>query len=275
MADDLDHILNKIESSDDTNYLNMAAHSWIRQGEFTLAVKALKRALTNFKKIKNTNEIFGCYINIGCAYQLAKDYRHSIEYFTKALKYALRHCDTYCQTLAYTNVGGVLSRSGQNVKKGIEHLKHAEKLAIELQDHHRHFVISKELGYSYGCIGQNALATDYYKEALCRSEEFGSNYRLDCLLEFGRFYQNSNNSSNALQCYKEALELSSAANDTKSVSLCYMNIGDLHSAQGAFEEATANYLRAKVIAQKIHDQELIDNCMGRLMMMQAFANKDK
>ena len=155
------------------------------------------------------------------------------------------------------------------MEKGIGNLEAAERRSIEIGDSHRHFVVCKELGYAYGCLNKTDLAISYYRQALKISDGIGADCKLDCLLDFGRFFQVLEEGRNAMQCYEDALRLATATKDTKVIALCYMYIGDVLVVKGDLDDAIANYKRSKQLAEDTHNEDVLGQCMSRLMALGA------
>ncbi len=167
--------------------------------------------------------------------------------YEKALKVALeavkRHPDSFdavlCLGRAYLEMG--------ELKQALKHLRKAEKLAIELDEHRD---VSYLLGRAYLLTGKVEKALDYYTKQLSLSQLMGDmEGTAEALVALAEVYAGIEEQEKALELLHMALSIT----PKKKAGNIYNNIAIIYSDMKDFEKALEYFQKALEISQKAKD----------------------
>jgi len=121
------------------------------------------------------------------------------------------------------------------------------------------------IGNIYHQLGKPDEALDYYKQALDLNQKMAYGKGVaHNLRNIGTIQNEVNQLEDALKNQKEALEIDKKIENEQGVAICLANIGSVHHDLNQYEEALSLYKEAHAIFQKIDNQEGMANIFNRI-----------
>lgn len=115
------------------NQINEASKCFVN-AEYEKAIGLSKKALVRAFKIGDDRLIAHAYNAIGVIYDEFSDSKRAIEFYKKALSYALKTDDNQLKNWVYGNLGSAYYFNDIDVRKGIDYYKHSLWYAVKTKD---------------------------------------------------------------------------------------------------------------------------------------------
>ena len=121
------------------------------------------------------------------------------------------------------------------------------------------------IGNIYHHLGKPDEALNYYKQALELHRKLAYEKGVSHnLRNIGTIYNELNQFEDALKNQKEALEIDKKIENEQGVAICLANIGSVHHDLSQYEEALSLYKETLAMFQKIDNQEGMANIFNRI-----------
>jgi class 3 adenylate cyclase/lipopolysaccharide biosynthesis regulator YciM len=122
------------------------------------------------------------------------------------------------------------------------------------------------LGAIYSMSADEARALEYFLEALKIAEEYGDSIRMaTVLLNIGTIYSSkSATRKEALQNYKQALEIFRSLDNTVGIGFCIFNLGETHFQENEYDSALYYFEKSLEIYEDTIDIVISLNYIGNV-----------
>ena len=202
--------------------------AWYVQGRAYLTLNQYKKALDFYykslparEKSPNQEALRNIYNEIGVTYETLNNFPKALEFYLKALTVAEKDHNKYGIAFEMGNLGNIYSANEQYAK-ALEYYQKANTIAIEIQDKEGIIFGLHQLGYLYNATGK---------------------------------YQQ------ALTCYRKAYEMCKSGDDQEAIFESLKGMGTAFCKLKQYLESEAYLSEALIIADKIPNKRLYENCL--------------
>lgn len=200
--------------------------------------------------VKNLN-------NIGIVYRHLKQYDKALDYYLKAVQIKNEIGDKSGLSKTLNNIG-ILFRKLGDYNKSLQYLEQSLKIKEEESDTIGTAKTLNNIGIVYKDLNQHHKAIDYLSQSLQLKSEHNNPIGVAITYNnMGIVYGRMDQYNKALNYYQKSLALKAKTCHQYDFALLYNNIGGTLSRLGDYAEARLYLDRAREIAKRLNDVELI------------------
>lgn len=219
------------------------------------ALKSYEMALRIFQERGDQRGEGTTLNNLGRLYSTLGKKKEAIKYYEDALRIREKLEDKRGIGKTLKDLGKVYADLGQKEEANV-HLEKALQIRKEVGDLRREGRTRNNLGRSCRLQGQYDQALEHLKRALeiSQNEDIKDRWGEGKVLNnLGLVYLDLHDNTQALQCFKSALDICQEINDRLGEGWALHNLGQVYAALGAKEEALEYFERALNIRREEKD----------------------
>lgn len=217
-------------------------------GEYSLGFRSTVKGLNIYIKLKDLQGQRRCYNNIGSFYKYLEDFPRALEFYQKALRISQDLKYESGIASAFNNIGTIYSALNQ------------QDLALEFYAKSMNTNAAKKNALSkaiyYGNVAGIYTKQKRFPEALqmflkaqqLLKTSFEPRNLASHYIDFGEYYENTDNLDSAIINYKRALFLANEYNFKDRVAVAYQKLSSVYFKQGNYKatiEAKNAYLKLR------------------------------
>lgn len=217
-------------------------------GEYCLGFRVTVKSLNIYLNLKDLQGQRRCYNNIGSFYKYLEDYPRALEFYQKALRISQDLKYESGIASAFNNIGTIYSALNQ------------QDLALEFYAKSMNTNAAKKNALSkaiyYGNVAGIYTKQKRFPEALqmflkaqqLLKTSFEPRNLASHYIDFGEYYENTDNLDSAIINYKRALFLANEYNFKDRVAVAYQKLSSVYFKQGNYKatiEAKNAYLKLR------------------------------
>ncbi len=249
-----------------TSYNNIGV-VYKNKGEYVKGLEYYKKALKIYLSVFGSNHPYTAisYNNIGLICDNEKDYNKALEFYKKALRIKLSVLEENHPSIAITcnNIGRVLANQ-KDFDKAIKYYQKALKIRLSVlgKNHSSTARIYYNIGSVYLLKKEYELSIEYLDIAnRIFKQTTGENslYISNVYESLSSAYYELKNYKNAYSLLEQALKIKKEklGEYHKEMGKTYLNLAKIHFQQNNDDLAQAHVQKAKFIAEKYDDKELL------------------
>ncbi|MDO8896798.1 MAG: tetratricopeptide repeat protein [Bacteroidales bacterium] len=225
-------------------------------GDYPLALDYLKKSVTALENTQNFLVLCKAHIRIGLVYKNMAEFKKAIEHFNLASEVAQKHDIPDQQAASETSLATVYFSMG-DFSNAAESYLEAMRIYKNLNDSIMYAVTTMNVGLVYWQWNKSDLALKMMleaKEVFERKEQYANLGRI--LNNLGKiYYQDFNDTIQALDYYNQSLELREKTGNQLGMAIVLANIGNIYRDRKQFDLAFSFYERSLNISKVIGYKE--------------------
>ncbi len=192
------------------------------------------------------------------------EYSDAIKMYTQKLKIAKVRKDFYSIRMAYSSLGIIASRQGDQ-ELAAKYYNEAISAADRSGDKNGYSKIMMDIGALYKNQSRFDEAEEYYKKSLSTAKAIGNKQQVSLVLyNMGEMLLWQDRYEEALSMFLKSKDIAISLFDVVSLSYCDDAIGDCYFRLNRFDEAESIYRSNEQRQLKINDREGLAHTWGNL-----------
>jgi LuxR family maltose regulon positive regulatory protein len=222
-------------------------------------VDLLTRAMALFRNTQNTSDLALALVRRGNAFRLLGNYDDAVHDADEAIEITNENSDLQWIFADALRIKGlVLFRQGQTIHS-MRYLEQALDIYARLEDVPAMAQALVEAGVAYAETGEYLKGLNCYQKALAIWRQTGNlSFQAIALNNLGFLYQRKGDYEHAAETLEEGLLCARSSNNKYGEALILISLGDLYAELEDFEIAEQNYRKAKIIAEQLNTEFLIN-----------------
>ena len=246
----------KEEIGDENIYKDVffLAKSYLKTGNFKLAVFNYKKALNISKQANNTKRIEDCLSSLGDVYSHQGNYPLALEFMNKSLASAEENNNIINISDALVSIGNVYIRL-QNYDKAIIYHK---KALIETNKANKRNIgaILHNLGESHKFKKENEKALDFFERSIIEFKKYNNDANVAASFnKIGEIYLKQEKKEEANIYFLRAKKINIRLNDPRGLCESYLGLAKVNYKAKAYNLSLENVYKARELSEKL---ELLD-----------------
>jgi len=249
------------------NNLGMVYHAW---KQYEKAIKYYLQSIEILNSLNNKTETVTVLNNIGIIYNEMDNQPKAIEYFNKALEID-RALDIPVNVAKDLNNIGLAYKTDQQYETAIGYFRQGIQIYQTLDANSDYLSLLKNISATYLETGKYDSAmfwTDHYDKIVSQSgnQDKSAQY----LILKGDIHYKLKEYTNALDLYKQALEVSLQCNDQHAMLTLFKSLGNVYFALNDYNKALENLsfaLEKELMAENHNEIIKLYNKMGDIYMV--------
>ncbi len=263
-ADSLERTGKKLREA---SALHFIGNVIIGKNQFEVSLKYYFKANTIRERLDDKQGQAASMSNIALCYEQLGDYATSLDYALKALTLRQSIGDRFGEAVSLNNIGLLYLRI-ENLEKSIEYSE--KSLALQQELGHVDNVASTMTN-----LGSASLKLHRFDDALrwlrlaIEHSEIQKNKFLEgaAKISLAMTFQNLQRYDDAFLHYNESLQIADALNDDLIKIYAFQNRGELHAFLNSHENAEADLLEAKRLAEQLGTKQLLSESLKSLSQL--------
>ncbi|WP_344915614.1 AfsR/SARP family transcriptional regulator [Streptosporangium oxazolinicum] len=222
-------------------------------GRHEEALRLADEALTIQRALDDERAVADLLDSRGLVYWQRSEFDVALDCFERALRLRRALADRHGQAASLTHIGIIHSYRG-DYPKAIEYLLGALGLYRQGGDRRGQQVALNNIGEIEFKLGNYTTALGHYEEAGSVYPDMGPQNKAIWLNNVANVYQLLNRHADALECYRQALQIHSNIGDRRHEVDALNNIGNCYARMGRDEDALVHHQKALRISIEILDR---------------------
>ena len=256
---------NKIGNIEDRveAFMNIA-NIYIKQNNFSEALKYHEKALEMLKKTDKEIEIANVLSHIGVIYSRLGKYEDALEYNYKSLAIKEKLEDKIGIGRNFNNIG-ILYKYLHQYDKAQEYYFKALQVFQEVDSLHDQCFVYNNIGVIYRIKKEFKKALEYHQLSLQVSLKINDlNGIAIAYNNLGNCHRNLNDVEKSSEYFKKGLEIRERMGDKRAISVLKINLANIYMIQDKIKLALQEANTALEIAKEIGINPLLQDCYGIL-----------
>lgn len=234
--------------------LNNIGAAYLAMGEFDSALAAHKEALQLRRKLGDVEGEARSLSNVAAVYFRLGDYQTALDYSFQTLPLRRRAKDRSGEATTLINIGSTYRELG-DAKEGLPYYDQAIAILHELSDVRARWVEASVLdrkGLSLYELGDYEQALQDFKQSLALKSGEELFERAAILAHIGNVYDKTGNEQDALEQFKQALDLQRRISDRRGQAMTLERTGQVYAKLGNGQTARQYFEQALAISKSIN-----------------------